>query len=201
MRKLLVLLALSAAPVTPVAAAVTYDLAGAFKPNDGASFRVLLGGGSFDGSFVLAGATFPTSGTVNFVSYTINLRDSTGTVVKTISQAAGAAASGYFSYSAASSYGGPVLNFYLAAGGVSQNSLFLVVPNGFTGTGGIVPNSASSAAVGAQQAIVTSARIAPHTAAVPEPATWGMMILGFGALGLWSRGGRGVARRQDRAAA
>lgn len=201
MKKLLMVLALSTVPAAPVAAAVTYDLSGTFKPNDGASFRVLLGGGSFDGSFVLAGSTFPTSGTVNFVSYTINLRDSTGAVVNTISQAAGAAASGYFSYSAASSYGGPVLNFYLAAGGVSQNSLFLVVPNGFNGTGGIVAGSASSAKVGSQQAIVTSASIAPHVAAVPEPASWGMMVIGFGAVGAWSRRGWRVSRRQERAAA
>lgn len=199
MKKLLVVLALGMAPAAPVSAAVTYDLSGSFKPNDGASFRVLLGGGSFDGSFVLAGSTFPTSGTVNFVSYTINLRNSAGAVVQVISQAAGASPSGYFSYSAASSYGGPVFNFYTAVGGVSQNSLFLVVPNGFNGTGGIVPNSASSAHVGSQQAIVASASIAPHAAAVPEPTTWAMMILGFGAVGAASR--RGRATRKVRAAA
>lgn len=173
--------ALSAA--TSASAAVTYDVSGSFKAWDGASFRALLGGGSFDGSFVMAAATIPTSGYANFVSYSINLRNSSGTVVEVLTQAVGVSG-GYFSYSAASTYGGPVLNFYEVVGGRAENGLFLVVPNGFNGTGGIVAGSASSASVGSQEAKVTSARIAPRVVmAVPEASTWAMMVVGFGVLG------------------
>ena len=53
---------------------VTYQVSGALKASDGASFRALLGGGSFDGTFVLPNSTFPKTGTTSFSSFTINLR-------------------------------------------------------------------------------------------------------------------------------
>lgn len=167
------------------ASAATYYVMGAFNPPDGASFRTLLGGGSFDGTFVLPGSNFPTSGTTSFTSYTINLRNRAGAMVEVLTQGSG----GYVSTSYASTYGGTVLNFYELVGSSIQNYLFLVVPTGFNGNGSVLA-SPSIAAVGTQQSGVASARIA--TTPLPEPATWAMLVLGFGAVGAARRGRRQV---------
>lgn len=176
----------------PAFAAVTYDLSGSFKPSDGASFRSLLGGGSFDGTFVLSNATFPAAGTTNFVSYTINLRNSAGTVIAVLSQAPGGANGGYISASSSTQafYGGTGINFYEAVNGLFVKNLFLVVPVGFAGTGGIVPGSSSTAGVRQgtvqQEATVLNASIMPRAVtapAVPEPASWAIMLTGLGLAG------------------
>ncbi len=175
--------------VAPASAAVTYDVSGNFKASDGASFRTLMGGGSFDGSFVLAASTFPTTGVTNFVSYSINLRNASGAVVAVLSQAAAGGNGGYISASPSTQtfYGGTGINFYEVVSGSTVKSLFLVVPAGFIGTGGIVAGSSSSAGVRQgsmqQEASVLNASIMPRAVtapAVPEPASWALMLTGFG---------------------
>lgn len=161
----------------PATAAVTYTVSGTFRPWDGASFRRLIGGGSFSGSFTLSNNSFPQSGTTSFVRYSIDLRDQNGTVVETLTQSPGQNG-GFISSDNAAIYGGTQIYFYELDGGRIQNYLRLVVPVGFGGEGPIAPAGSSMASVGSQES-----RIANAVIAVPEPATWGLMLVGLGLVG------------------
>lgn len=163
------------ATATPASAAQTYRFSGTFAPATGASYTALLGGGSFDGIFTFASNTFPTADGTRFQSFSLNLRDASGKVLLTLKSGVGTA-SGYLSTSYSSIYGGSQIYFYDA----KDDYLQLVVPTGFSGTGAVLANGSSYAQIAPQnQATINAGMVV----ALPEPATWGMMVVGFGALG------------------
>ncbi|WP_213982662.1 PEPxxWA-CTERM sorting domain-containing protein [Sphingomonas sp. dw_22] len=169
------------AAATPALAGPEYRFSGTFLPSTGTSFSELLGGGSFDGSYSLAGSAFPTSGIGYFDSFSLNLRDSTGAILLTLTQGVGTAG-GYINTGYASIYGGTTLLFSDA----TSDYLQLVVPTGFGGTGAVLANGYSYAQIAPQnQAIIGSGVIS-----VPEPAAWGLMLGGFGAMGMALRSRR-----------
>lgn len=162
------------AAATPALAGPEYRFSGTFLPTTGTPFTQLLGSGSFDGSYTLSDGAFPTSGIGFFDSFSLNLRDSTGAILFTLTQGIGTAG-GYINTDVAQYYGGTTIYFYDAA----QSYLQLVVPTGFGGTGAVLANGYSYAQIAPQnQATVVSGVIG-----VPEPTAWGLMIGGFGVMG------------------
>ncbi len=159
----------------PAEATTVFTFSGTFRPATTASFTQMLGSGSFDGSFTLAGNGFPASGTTNFQSFTLTLRDSTGASRLSLTKGLNGA-SGYTSYDYASLYGGTRIYFY----DTTTDYLQLVVPSNFSGTGAVLTNGYSYAQIAPQnQATVAAGTVT----AVPEPASWAMMIVGFGLAG------------------
>ena len=159
-----------AAPATAI-----FTFSGTFKPATSASFTQMLGTGSFDGSFTLAGNAFPTTGTTNFQAFTLNLRDSTGAIRLSLTKGQNGA-SGYIGTDNVAIYGGTRIYFYDTV----TDYLQLVVPTGFGGTGAVLANGYSYAQIAPQnQATVAAGNVT----AAPEPATWAMLILGFGLTG------------------
>lgn len=170
-----VALAIALAAATPAMAAQTYRFSGTFAPATGASYTALLGGGSFDGFFTFASNAFPTADGTSFQAFSLNLRDASGKVLFTLTSGKGTAG-GYLGTSYVSIYGGTRIYFYDAV----QDYLQLVVPTGFGGTGAVLANGYSYAQIAPQnQATVNAGMVT----AVPEPAAWGMMVVGFGTLG------------------
>lgn len=156
-------------------ATTVFTFSGTFKPATTASFTQMLGSGSFDGSFTLAGTGFPTSGTTNFQAFTLNLRDSTGTVRLTLTKGQNGAA-GYISPNYVQYYGGTIIYFY----DTTTDYLQLVVPTGFGGTGAVLANGSSYAQIAPQnQATVAAGTVT----ALPDPTSWMTMTLGFGLVG------------------
>lgn len=168
------------AAATPALADPEYRFSGTFLPATGTDFTELLGGGSFDGSYTLSGA-FPTDGVGYFDSFTLNLRDSTGAILLTLTKGIGTA-NGYINTGYAYIYGGTTIQFSDA----TQDYLQLVVPAGFGGTGAVLANGYSYAQIAPQN----QATVASATISVPEPAAWGLMIAGFGAMGMALRSRR-----------
>ena len=169
------------ASATPALAGPEYHFSGSFLPSTGTSFTELLGGGSFDGSYTLVDGSFPASGLGFFDSFSLNLRDSAGTILLSLTKGVGTAG-GYINTGNASIYGGTTILFYDAA----QSYLQLVVPTGFGGTGSILANGYSYAQIAPQN----QATIGSGVIGVPEPAAWGLMLGGFGAMGLALRARR-----------
>lgn len=168
-------LAIACATATPASAAQTYRFSGTFAPATGASFTELLGGGSFDGVFTFASNAFPTADGTNFQSFSLNLRNAAGNILFTLRSGVGTAG-GYLGTSYASIYGGTRIYFYDA----TQDYLQLVVPTGFGGTGAVLANGYSYAQIAPQNQAKVNAGV---VTAIPEASTWGMMVVGFGALG------------------
>lgn len=169
------------AAATPALADTEYRFSGSFLPSTGTDFTELLGGGSFDGSYTLSDGAFPTSGIGYFDSFTLNLRDSAGAILLTLTKGIGTA-SGYINTGNAAIYGGTTILFSDA----TSDYLQLVVPTGFGGTGAVLANGYSYAQIAPQnQATIASAVIG-----VPEPAAWGLMLGGFGAMGMALRSRR-----------
>lgn len=166
---------------TPALAGPEFHFSGTFLPSTGTSFTQLLGGGSFDGSYTLADSSFPTSGVGFFDAFTLNLRDSGGTILFSLTKGVGTAG-GYINTGNAGIYGGTTILFYDAA----QSYLQLVVPANFGGTGAILPNGYSYAQIAPQN----QATIGSGVIGVPEPAAWGLMIGGFAAMGMALRSRR-----------
>lgn len=168
-------LAIAMAIATPAMAAQTYRFSGTFAPATGASYTAVLGSGSFDGFFSFASNTFPTTDGTSFQSFSLNLRDASGAVLLSLTSGVGTAG-GYLGTSYVSIYGGTRIYFYDAL----QDYLQLVVPTGFGGTGAVLTNGYSYAQIAPQNQATVNAGF---VTAVPEPATWAMMVAGFGTLG------------------
>lgn len=169
------------ATASPALAGPEFRFSGTFLPSTGTPFTELLGGGSFDGSYTLVDDGFPSSGVGFFDSFSLNLRDSAGTILFTLTKGAGTAG-GYINTDVAQYYGGTTILFYDAA----QSYLQLVVPTGFGGTGAILANGYSYAQIAPQN----QATIGSGVIGVPEPAAWGLMIGGLGAMGMALRARR-----------
>jgi hypothetical protein len=169
------------AAATPALAGPEFHFSGTFLPSTGASFTELLGGGSFDGSYTLSDSAFPASGVGFFDAFSLNLRDSAGTILFTLTKGVGTAG-GYINADVAQYYGGTTIYFYDAA----QSYLQLVVPTNFSGTGAVLANGYSYAQIAPQN----QATVASGVIGVPEPAAWGLMIGGFGAMGMALRARR-----------
>ena len=157
------------------AQAADFLFSGAFSPTTGSSQTMLLSNGSFDGYFTIAPTTFPGAGTTTITAFSFNLRDQSGAILKTLTKGSGGA-SGYISSAYAAIYGGTVINFQDTA----SDYLQLVVPTGFAGTGAVLANGYSYAQIAPQN----QARVAAGAVtALPETATWAMMLTGFGMIG------------------
>lgn len=175
-------LAIAMANATPALAAQVYRFSGTFAPATTATSTTLLGGGSFDGTFAFASNNFPTADGTNFQSFSLNLRNAAGTILFTLTSGVGTAG-GYIGTSYAATYGGTRIYFYDA----TQDYLQLVVPTGFGGTGAVLANGSSYAQIAPRNQARVNAGI---IVALPEPATWAMMVIGFGALGATLRRGK-----------
>jgi hypothetical protein len=196
----LAILAWSTAPVQ--AATVSFSYIGADRtaptivPGQGQLIRITDGVGSF--SFQppsLVGALTPQSGTfglADLASFTLD----TSTVF-TFSQVnpSGFPSSGFFSYGLAdlTAFSASFANGVLTALSFETNALAPLSSNGNGDFGlqsfrvtGLGPDGAST--FNGDFQLLTSGQI--ELAAVPEPATWAMMIIGFAMIGHALRGRR-----------
>jgi PEP-CTERM motif len=160
------------------ACAVVYQISGTFQDFSGADYAA-LSGGSFTGTFVAPAGTFPLAPATDeyLDDFRINIFTAKGTLYTTLSSNV-AGLYEYFTNDYASSYGGEQLAFIQSG----TDYLAVVVPTTFDGTGAIIagPPAASYAEVGPNYAYIATGVVSP----VPEPSTWGMMIVGFLGLGL-----------------
>jgi hypothetical protein len=156
---------------------LVYDVTGTFGTT---TYTGPLNGGTFSGTF---DATLPANSSESITTYTIALISASGLTLADLTGAGGAGSVGPES---ASNCGGVSCDVFLfpngatflelttsagfAGGAVNPFNLSLPPTNSFAGFDG---NTASA------DSIVTSGSIT----AVPEPATWAMMILGLAGLG------------------
>jgi hypothetical protein len=164
-------------------ASVVYDISGTFQaPGTQYPDYAALNGGSFTGSFVAPDNTFPLSPQTydELHDFQVNFYNSSGMLFSTLS---GGVAGSYLQISNnnLNVYGGEQLTFVVNG----TNYLQLIVPVSFNGRGDIVSGDDSSyAQAGTNYAYLATGNVA----AVPEPSTWTMMILGFAGLGFLALG-------------
>jgi hypothetical protein len=174
----LALAATTAISASASASTVTYTVSGTFEQLSG-SYYAALSGGSFAGTFVAPSDTFPLAPQTydDLHNYQVNIYTANGTLFSTLNSSTSGA---YLAISNTYSdiYGGERITFVTNG----TNYLQLVVPLTFNGTGSIIPGvNTSYAEVGPSYAYLATGNIV--VAAVPEPSTWAMMLLGFAGVG------------------
>lgn len=168
---------------TSAAQAVTYVVSATFQPYTGASYD-LLSGGSVRGFFELPKGTFPFPGNqTKYVDYRyqFDIFNKNGVKIATVRDGPAT-----YAYSYISSKGTALeLNF----SGAQELYVSFKVPLNFTGSGALTGGTARSGNAPGTYAYIRSGSIT----AIPEPASWAMMITGFGLIGGSMRRGKRTA--------
>lgn len=171
-----------------------FSIQGTFETLSGSPYEV-LSGGSFEGSFILPDSYFQFAplppGTNDYLynaPFHIDIFNAAGTKVTTLENQLFPPDSGIYIQLANTDldiYGGLRIFFRVSA----TDYLQLVMPLDFSGAGDIAPVQTNYALVlGDDYAYIRTGRVN----SVPEPASWAMMLIGMGAVGL-------TARRRPRA--
>lgn len=179
-----VAVAAAALLTTASAQAATYVASGTFRPYTGVYYD-LLSSGSFSGFFELPDGTLPFPGNkFSYVDYRyqFDLFNKNGVKVATVRDGPDAYAYSYLDSRGSSLY----FSFH---GGPGLWVVFDVPLNFSGGTAAIVNGDVRSGTGDNTYAYI----LAGSVSAIPEPASWGMMIFGFGLIG-------GAMRRAGRSA-
>lgn len=158
---------------TTAAQAVTYVASGTFRPYTG-TYYDLLSGGSVTGFFELPKGMLPfPANQFSYVDYRyqFDIFDKNGVKIATVRDGPAS-----YAYSYISSQG---TTLELSFSGAQELYVSFNVPLNFTGTGALTGGSARVGLGDNTYAYIQSGSIT----AVPEPASWAMMIGGFGLIG------------------